>query len=143
MPSIWNGIALWQSGCGFMWWPLYANLPEKKFHHLVLVNPIHLYEAKVWHGSPIAAIRRAFTALGMPRVDQIPETVHYNVSELQRLYARPPPQLSIINESKEKPAEVPTIDNSPTHVSTERLGESAERPKKLLRADRALDVYLN
>lgn len=62
---------------------------------------------KVWHGAPMAALRRAFFALGSIRVEAFGPQLRDDLRILQDLYAREPPQTELhhaadtVNRSEE------------------------------------------
>lgn len=51
-----------------------------------------LSQPKSWHGSPMAAIRRAIMASGTMRLDMFPQQAYLQIRELQQLYSRPDPE---------------------------------------------------
>jgi hypothetical protein len=67
---------------------LYRRIILKDFQPLLdrsVFSPL-----QSWHGSPMAALRRAFVALGSIRIDALPTEVRDGLRRLQELYCREP-----------------------------------------------------
>jgi hypothetical protein len=68
---------------------LYRRIMLKKFQPHI--EPSVFTPLKNWHGAPMAALRRAFIALGSVRIATLGMEISNSLRQLQHLYCREPP----------------------------------------------------
>lgn len=92
---------------------------------------------KPWHGAPLAALRRAFAALGTLRIDTIPPEICSNLQELRHLYTRVPMVSKNVSSASSQtpptmPLKRPPPDEPPSgeDPSASQMGQPIHRTKR-------------